>query len=569
MSRVAADPRARAPAPPQGIWLLLRLKRWSLRNHLLQIVRETRIKLVSAIVAILLIWVGLTQFFNMLFDYVRDQTFQGIVAIPLIIDFFFVALMIMLIFSNGIICYASLFAREEPAYLLTKPLRPATLTLLKFLESLLLSSWSLVLIGLPLMIALAALNPEIPWSYFVLFLLFFLCFIPIPGAIGLMLAGAVGLWFSRIARRFVLLAVLMVAAGALYILWDVMRQGHGDSREWLHAFFERAELLRGAFWPSSWVSHGLGLARRGEPAGALFYLLITFSNALFWSWLAVKLVGRGLVPAYDRVQACGYGGDYHGGITRWMAEGLFWYLPAELRQIALKDLRTFVRDPAQWSQLLILVALLGLYVLNIPNMPLRLGAFEFQLLISFLNLAAVSLILATFTSRFVFPLLSLEAHQIWLIGMLPVPRQRVLWPKFAFAMTVTCSTGAAIMLLALSETEMSLQLLTINLISVLVVCLGLCGMSVGLGARLPMVHELNAARIANGVGGTINLLSSLVMVAAFLLIYLLLGLHFKAAGMVEMSARAWWLLSAAVALGGLSCAIPLWVGGRHFARLEI
>ena len=114
--------------------------------------------------------------------------------------------------------------------------------------------------------------------------------------------------------------------------------------------------------------------------------------------------------------------------------------------MALQDLRTFLRDPTQWSQLLILLALLGLYVLNIPNIPPRMNAFEFQLLISFLNTGAISLILATFTSRFVFPLISLEAQQMWLMGLVPIPRGRLLLPKLIFALTITLSVGGAVML---------------------------------------------------------------------------------------------------------------------------
>ena len=83
-------------------------------------------------------------------------------------------------------------------------------------------------------------------------------------------------------------------------------------------------------------------------------------------------------------------------------------------------LRTFVRDPAQWSQLTILFGLLVLYLANMPTLRLEFAASGWFLFIPFLNLCAVSLILATFTCRFVFPLVSLEGHQMWLLGVLPV-----------------------------------------------------------------------------------------------------------------------------------------------------
>ena len=105
---------------PQGIGLLLRLKIRTLRNHLLQTIRETQLKILSAVTAVGLIWCGLYVLFYMIFKIVKEDTLQGIVAIPLMLDFFFMTLMIMLTFSNGIISYGGLFAKDESAYLLSR-----------------------------------------------------------------------------------------------------------------------------------------------------------------------------------------------------------------------------------------------------------------------------------------------------------------------------------------------------------------------------------------------------------------------------------------------------------------
>ena len=51
-------------------------------------------------------------------------------------------------------------------------------------------------------------------------------------------------------------------------------------------------------------------------------------------------------------------------------------------------------------------------------------------MISFLNLAVVGLILSTFTTRFIFPMISLEGRRFWILGMLPVRRDTILWGKF-------------------------------------------------------------------------------------------------------------------------------------------
>jgi hypothetical protein len=44
------------------------------------------------------------------------------------------------------------------------------------------------------------------------------------------------------------------------------------------------------------------------------------------------------------------------------------------------------------------------------------------LLIGSLNLGVVGLILSTFTTRFVYPMISLEGRRFWILGLLPVHR---------------------------------------------------------------------------------------------------------------------------------------------------
>jgi ABC-2 type transport system permease protein len=160
---------------------------------------------------------------------------------------------------------------------------------------------------------------------------------------------------------------------------------------------------------------------------------------------------------------------------------------------------------------------LALYLTNMPTLRQHLTSLFWVLLIPFLNLSAISLILATFTCRFVFPLVSLEGRQLWLIALLPTPRGNVLKAKFAFAMTVTLAVAVSSIILAAIMLQLALIWAIIHLLVIVAVCFGLCGFAVGIGARLPMLKESNAGRIANGLGGTINLLASVALVTVALL----------------------------------------------------
>jgi ABC-2 type transport system permease protein len=320
------------------------------------------------------------------------------------------------------------------------------------------------------------------------------------------------------------------------------------------------------------VATGIDHALNNDLSQSLRYLVLTFANALFLSWLAVIIVSRWFDGALNRAATGrGSGCRLAAPASRGFAGMIFAYLPLPLRLVAAKDLRTFLRDPMQWSQLLILFALLGLYLTNMPTLRTQLGdRGGWSLVIPFLNLCTLSLILATFTCRFVFPLVSLEGQKLWMIGLLPTKRSRILLAKFAFAMTVTLAGAIVAMLVAAVILELDLIWTIIHLVVTIAICVALCGCAVGIGARIPMFHERKLARIANGLGGTINLLASLDVVALVLTTMgfaTLRSRDLRVGEVPDLITLALCVVAAGVGVGG--GVIAMRIGAAHFDRVEI
>jgi ABC-2 type transport system permease protein len=253
----------------------------------------------------------------------------------------------------------------------------------------------------------------------------------------------------------------------------------------------------------------------------------------------------------------------------WVAEVIFAYLPRRERLMAVKDLKAFFRDPLQWSQMAILFGLLALYVSNVQRLWTDLAEPRLQLLIGFLNLTAVSLILATFTSRFVFPLVSLEGQQLWMLGLLPLKRSRMITAKFAYALTITLLAGLAVMMVSVYRLQLPRQVAIAHLVSITAVCVGLCGLSVGVGARMPVFKERNPARIAGGFGGTVSLLLSIVLVVLSLLgigIMSVRGIESGFGDRLTPLMLVWLGVVVGANVAAAICALA--VGIRHFNRIE-
>lgn len=554
--------------PRTGLLLLLRWRARIARNTFDQVLRREPLKIVGTVISVVLIWAGLYALLRATLVEVRSQVLEGIVATPLIFTFFFLALTGMLAFSGAILSYGGLFRRLESSYLLASPLHPRDVVIVKYIESLFLSSWSLLLLGIPLMLALAHTRYE-PWSFYPLFVGLFVLFIPLPGALGLLLAWVIAMVAPKTPGRVVLILSTILLVIAAWYLWQIV-DAPVTSEEWHGHFHDRVASIQHAMFPHTWVSNGISHALQGQTGPATFYLFVTLANGLFVSMIAVAIVTRGFVPAFTRVQTSGARAIRRSGSAiALLSEIIFFYLPRRQRLLAAKDLKTFFRDPLQWSQMAILFGLLALYVSRVRELWTGETEPRLQLLIAFLNLTAVCLILATFTSRFVFPLVSLEGQQLWLLGLLPLPRNRMILAKFLYALTITLLAAVAVMGVSVWRLELPRPVALAHVISSAAICIGLCGVSIGMGARVPSFTERNPARIAGGFGGTISLLVSVALVVVSLAgmgVMTLQAINRGYGDVFTLPMLVW--LVVVVLVNVTAAALALAVGIRHFNRLQ-
>jgi len=97
-------------------------------------------------------------------------------VMSLLFNTFFSALMIMMIFSTGILMYGGLYRSAESKFLLTCPLRAEAIHSHKFIEALWFSSWGFILLGSPMLIAYGIVR-NAPWSFFAMLLPFMVAFV--------------------------------------------------------------------------------------------------------------------------------------------------------------------------------------------------------------------------------------------------------------------------------------------------------------------------------------------------------------------------------------------------------
>jgi ABC-2 type transport system permease protein len=551
-----------------------------------QALRDSRFRLILIAGLSALLWLSLFWLFVHGFQFLDQAVPDPSIhekTVETIFGTFFVTLMVMLVFSAGIILYSSLFRGRDIPLLLTLPARPERIFLHKFQEATIMSSWAFVLLGSPMLLAYGLVEGA-PWYYYAVMLPFLVSFVYIPAAIGAVLCVEVVYRIPR--RRFhVLGAAVILAVLTAVVLGRSLASGSAAdllTLDWFQDMLGRLRVTEHRVLPSWWLSTGLLEASRQDGSESVLFLCLMISNALFFRQVSIWTAAKIYRGAYDRLLG-NQPGRKRARLAAFdlAASKLFPFLTRQVRLLIVKDLRLFRRDPVQWSQFLIFLGLLAFYFVNIHRLTYDIHYQGWVNLVSFLNVSVVGLLLSTFTTRFIFPMLSLEGRRFWVLGLVSLRRETILWSKFLFAVGGSIVPCSLLVLLSDVMLQINGTIVAIHQLTCVILCFGLAGIAVGLGAKMPDLRESSPSRIAAGFGGTLCLvLSTLYIVAVVLLTSL--PSHFYLSGQGELpllmiprlNLHSWLKfsffggLAASTLLGIFATTVPLWIGFRSFRKLE-
>ena len=347
-------------------------------------------------------------------------------------------------------------------------------------------------------------------------------FLVIPAAIGAMITMLVSAYLpARKARVYtvMLLAAAMAISAAIVKLMGLRSMVISANFEDFSRIMELLNVGSAPLLPNYWLARGMSAMASARFAEAGYWFLVLLSTALMsvqvCLWMVPRLYYRGWSLARESASpVVTYQGN---GLMRLMDRAFGVFTPP-VRALLSKDLRTFVRDPAQWSQLIILFGLLVFYIANIRGLSRQLQGIDafirqWPTILSFFNMGATCFVLSILTTRFVYPMLSLEGKQYWVIGLAPFRKEKLVWEKFWLCAVVTGLMALVLILYSNSVLNVHPYTKALAVVTVMTLTVGLTSLSVGLGAIFPDFQQDNPARIANGLGGTLNIVLSLFYVS--------------------------------------------------------
>ncbi len=486
-----------------------------LRNKLKNAGRHSRLKIVVVWLMVIGLFAGTFYVPFRAFVFLNSMGHFGLVIIDRLLYLFFMGLFMMLVFSNCIICYSSAYKTRETQFFLSLPIRYTQIFLIKFIDSIFLSSWMFLCFLMPILSAYAVVR-GLGAGFYLSLILFFIPFAVICAAIGCMITMLLVRFLSAKMLRILFLAaagLFLTGCGWLVITGKAAARSENEVLFLLTNLVPHFGLSQFAFAPNFWISEGLFKTIAGAYKQAGLWWLLLVSNALFLSQILILLSRKFYYSGWLKTVFSADKKIYLSG--KGLSEKLIKriaFIKPSIRSLIIKDIKVFCRDPMQWSQFAIFFGLLAIYFANIRNLGYQNVLPFWKNLISFLNLASTNLTLASLSVRFVFPQLSLEGKRFWILGLAPIEKKDLLNEKCWLNSSVALCISLPLIILSNFMLNVSAHLMFLSILVVVLMCLTLTSLCIGLGALFPNFKEDNPAQIVSGFGGTLALVLCLVYI---------------------------------------------------------
>lgn len=430
-----------------------------------------------------------------------------------LLEFTFLGVMSFVLLSAFVTVLGTFYLADDLLLVRSAPISEPAFFTARWLQSAVLSGWMVLGIGAPVLAAYgAALGGGALYAF--VCVLAYLPLVLLPTAAGVTVMTVLVCVFParRVRDLFVVLGVVGVALLVLLLRVAqperLMRpEVFGSVTNYVAAF----QSPQSAWLPSTWSATAVRAAQEGR----FDALSLTLAWTAVWgaASLAYLVHRRWYRLAYSRAQEGGPGNFNAGGFFERFFDRLQAPLAPEVRSFARKDTRLFLRDPGQWSQLLILLTLIVAYVYNFavfPGTDVKLAGLRLNLLLGVLNIMLAGFVISALVARFAFPAVSVEGRAFWLVRTAPVAPRTFLRTKYLIALTPMLALSMLLAGLTAFWLKLPAALVAVTVVHVAVSTAVMTALGLGLGAIYPRFRFENPAQVPMSFGGVVFMLLATV-----------------------------------------------------------
>ena len=452
---------------------------------------------------------------------------------------------------NGLSCF---FLSKKLPFLFTLPIQRRKILSIQFLENWATSCYLIVLFLFSFLLAYAS-SFEVTWHQYALFALLLALFTLSPVAMGSTAVVALIRFFPvrRIHQLVTLFACVFL--GALMISVRMMKPERLLNPSTTDDFVKLMKDLTIPsmnYFPSAWTSKA---AVHGEIAPVIYLAIFSLVTITLFSITVKAFYNKAFVFSQESR-------SLKGKPSSKKVSGMRTGGPA--LALVRKDLKLFLRDATQWSQLLLLGALVVVYLLNIKNLAIQLPMVRW--IVSFINLGLAGFVLAALSVRFLFPSVSMEGRSFWIVRTLPISFRSLLWSKYLIFFPPFFLFSQMLVFFSNKILQVPDFFLYLSMANIFAISFALTGLGIGVGALMPNFKSDNPSQIAVGPGGV------LYMLLSFVYLGLMFGLQIRPVWYYVIrhsdEIHNGLYILAAVLLSLVVGLLPLEWGARRLARNE-
>lgn len=373
---------------------------------------------------------GLMGFFSIkIFGYLYYQEefpdFFKLFLSEKILNMVFLTMFMMLILSALIATLNIFFLSRDLHLLLSSPMQSRTVFAWKAVEVGISSALMAVFFSLPVLFSFSYyFAPGIGdiAAIILVFLLYIICSVLIGIIIGMIIPA----FFSvkKLHPMLSLVAIILISAIVIFLrLLRPERFGNPDVIDNLLEYMGGLNVKIFAYFPFSWISKALKYSAANDTMGYWkavgAFVIVIFLLAGF-TWFLQK---RYYLKLFDKLNK----GSRAGHRSPWKKPV---FLAEGYSTLWKKEIKTFIRTPAQWSQLLVIGAIIIVFILNLKGIPMPHPAVKN--FIGYLNLGMAAFIVAGLNSRFTFTSIPMENPGIVHLLASPFKRKKIYRFKLLF-----------------------------------------------------------------------------------------------------------------------------------------
>lgn len=439
----------------------------------------------------------------------------------------------LLIFSSLLAGINSFYLSPDLPVILSSPVSWDNIYLSKWLETAIKSSWMIMFAVLPVFIAFGMFF-KTPVGYYLSLFLVLVMFVLIPASLGIF----AGIFIMAVvpARRakniFLILGLLTLII--LFLLFRFLRPERFANPEWfanMTIFISEMKLPVSVFLPSMWVTETLTPFFDAKGGAPLFFILLLLFTSLvliiFGNWIFNAFYYRGLVKAQQTQRPwLMTSEDLRKGFNiKTLCFSLLrpasFFLRGSSRAFIEKDFTIFFRSIGQWSQVLLLFAIIIIYLFSIKALPIEWSEYlsvKLRYIISFFNIGLVGFVITAVASRLVLPLVENEGAAFWIVRVSPVTMRRFLWSKFFIAFLPLLVLSQTLIVVSNIFLGVKTWFMFLGVGTCLAFTASITGLAVGTGAYNTGFSQGDTGREQAGFRGAAYMLSAFAVITVTILL---------------------------------------------------